>query len=130
MKNFSDVRLLCQSLNFLVLAPGYFVAGHFVMGHFFAGLFRCGVISSWVIPSRTLKTFESHCWTSSIAGNRVLCKIELLERQNSQFYIKLDFQISKKFNNGIHKFLRYAMVRNDPRRNDLATSPKQEVPKP
>jgi hypothetical protein len=26
----------------------------------------------------------------------------------AQIYIKLDFQLSKKFNNGIHKFLRYA----------------------
>jgi hypothetical protein len=63
-----------------------FRRGHFVAGHFVAGLFRRGVISSWVISSRTLKTCESYCWTSLIAGNRVYCKIELLrETKKSMF---------------------------------------------
>jgi hypothetical protein len=39
---------------------------HFIVGHFFAELFRHGIIST-----RTVKTYESHCWTSSKAGNRI-----------------------------------------------------------
>jgi hypothetical protein len=55
----------------------HFVVGHFVAGHFVAGLFRRGVISSMVMSSRTVKTCESHCWTSLIAGNRVYSKIRV-----------------------------------------------------
>jgi hypothetical protein len=35
-------------------------------------------------------------------------KMAISSLEEAQFYIKLDFQISKKFNNGIHKFLWYA----------------------
>jgi hypothetical protein len=31
-------------------------------------------------------------------------KLIILSLAQAQFYIKLDFQLSKKFNNGIHKF--------------------------
>jgi hypothetical protein len=70
--------------------------GHFVAGHFVARLFH------------RVQPCESHGSTSSIAGNWFNVKLSFFERQNSQFYIKLDFQLSKMFNNGIHKFLRYA----------------------